>query len=126
MSNTIVFVMGDSGVGKRTVGSLLSKKLNMPFFDGDDYHPEKNISKMSEGIPLNDEDRLGWLESLNALAKKELEKQGCVIACSALKSKYRVLLEKEIKAAVKWVFLHGLFEEVCQRINSRENHHIYN
>ena len=122
MKNRIVFVMGVSGVGKSTVGSLLSKKLNMPFFDGDDYHPEKNISKMSEGIPLNDGDRLGWLESLNALAKKELEKQGCVIACSALKSKYRVLLEKEIKAAVKWVFLHGLFEEVCQRINSRENH----
>jgi 6-phosphogluconate dehydrogenase len=122
MKNTIVFVMGVSGVGKSTVGSLLSKKLNMPFFDGDDYHPEKNISKMSEGIPLNDEDRLGWLESLNALAKNELEKQGCVIACSALKSKYRVLLEKEIKAAVKWVYLHGSFEEVFQRMNNRANH----
>ena len=77
---------------------------------------------MSEGIPLNDEDRLGWLESLNALAKNELEKQGCVIACFALKSKYRVLLEKEIQAAVKCVYLHGSFEEVFQRMNNRANH----
>ena len=60
--------MGVSGAGKSTIGSLLSKELNIPFFDGDDFHPKENILKMTNGEALNDKDRLGWLQSINQLA----------------------------------------------------------
>ena len=90
MENTtsgIYIIMGVSGVGKTTVGKLLAEKLDLPFFDGDDYHPDHNIKKMGDGQPLNDMDREDWLKSLNILAKDQTQKSGCVIACSALKNK---------------------------------------
>ncbi len=118
----VIFIIGVSGVGKSTIGKLLSQKLNLPFFDGDDYHPEKNIKKMAKGQPLNDDDRQGWLESLNNLAKKELTKNSCVIVCSALKQKYRDILSKEIESKTKWVHLSGSFEQINDRLNSRSNH----
>jgi 6-phosphogluconate dehydrogenase len=114
--------MGVSGVGKSTIGNLLSKKLNIPFFDGDDYHPESNILKMSKGEPLNDDDRFGWLQSLNQLAIQQLKANGCIIVCSALKESYREILSANIMHYVKWVFLTGSFEQILDRINRRENH----
>lgn len=65
----VVVVMGVSGCGKSTVGTLLSKQLHAPFRDGDDLHPAANIAKMKLGLALNDEDRLPWLQSINALLK---------------------------------------------------------
>ncbi|SDS57447.1 6-phosphogluconate dehydrogenase [Polaribacter sp. KT25b] len=114
--------MGVSGVGKSTIGSLLSEKLNIPFFDGDDFHPEENILKMSKGEPLNDDDRLGWLQTLNKLAIEQLVNKGCVIVCSALKEKYRDILNTDIKERAEWVFLNGSFEQIKQRINDRKGH----
>ena len=60
-----IFIMGVSGVGKSTIGNLLSTRLSIPFFDGDDYHPERNKKKMADGHPLNDDDRYQWLVNLN-------------------------------------------------------------
>jgi len=114
--------MGVSGVGKSTIGNLLSKALRIPFFDGDDFHPESNIKKMSNGQALNDNDRNGWLQILNKLARKQLEKNSCVIVCSALKKSYREILEQGIEKNTKWVFLHGSFEQIKERINMRKNH----
>ena len=114
--------MGVSGVGKSTIGNLLSKELNIPFFDGDDYHPQENLLKMSNGIALNDDDRLGWLQTLNKLAINELNKNSCVIVCSALKESYRTILNKNIKSQTKWIFLHGTFNQIKERINQREGH----
>jgi len=118
----IIFVMGVSGVGKSTIGNLLSKSLDIPFFDGDDYHPQSNILKMSKGEALNDSDRLGWLQTLNQLAIEELEKEGCVIVCSALKESYREILSTRIESNSKWVFLNGSFEQIKGRINNRKGH----
>ncbi|MEX0291370.1 MAG: gluconokinase [Flavobacteriaceae bacterium] len=118
---TVYFVMGVSGCGKSTVGSLLARELSVPFFDGDDYHPPSNIHKMSSGLPLNDQDRKGWLKSLNALASENVEK-GAVIVCSALKADYREILSKAIKDKVDWVLLDGSFEEISARLNKRKGH----
>lgn len=114
--------MGVSGCGKSTIGKLLAEDLKIPFFDGDDYHPKENIEKMSKGIPLNDEDRLGWLQTLNSLAKEQLNYQSCVIVCSALKESYRKILSKHIENVTKWVHLSGTFSQIQERINKRSNH----
>lgn len=114
--------MGVSGVGKSTLGNLLAEALNISFFDGDDYHPESNILKMSKAQPLDDNDRFEWLNTLNTQAKKQLENNSCVIACSALKKSHRDILGKDIESQIKWIFLHGSFEQIEARINKRENH----
>lgn len=112
--------MGVSGSGKSTIGYALANKLNIPFYDGDDYHPKANIEKMASGKPLDDNDRIEWLQSLNKLAL-ENEKNGAVIACSALKESYRSLLQKGLSSSL-WVVLEGSIEVITQRMQSRENH----
>ena len=114
--------MGVSGCGKSTIGKLLAQELDIPFFDGDDFHPESNIQKMSNGQALNDADRQGWLETLNDLAKQQLAKNSCVIVCSALKQKYRDTLSLNINAETNWVYLSGSFNQIFDRLNSREGH----
>jgi 6-phosphogluconate dehydrogenase len=116
--------MGVSGVGKSTIGNLLSEKLGIPFFDGDDFHPEGNIKKMSAGQALNDDDRQGWLEKINLLAKDALKKRGCIIACSALKESYRNILSFGLNDSVTFVFLSGSFEQIKKRIDSRGGHYM--
>jgi len=101
---------------------LLAAELQVPFFDADDYHPKDNIEKMSKGIPLNDEDRQPWLVSLNELAKAQLEKTTCIIACSALKKRYRTTLQAGIQDQVKWVFLDGSYDQIRERMEQRKDH----
>ena len=117
----IFYVMGVSGSGKSTVGKLLATELNIPFFDGDDFHPESNIIKMKNGSPLNDDDRYEWLLTLNNLAKKHVKK-GAVIVCSALKEKYRTLLSQDIINSTTYIYLEGSFNEISERLNSRKSH----
>ncbi len=114
--------MGVSGVGKSTIGKLLADQLSIPFFDGDDYHPEANKKKMANGHPLNDDDRYDWLLNLNRLANDQIANTSCVIACSALKESYRELLKKGIETNIKWVLLHGTFDQVLERIQQRTSH----
>ncbi len=114
--------MGVSGVGKSTIGKLLADQLSIPFFDGDDYHPEANKKKMANGHPLNDDDRYDWLLNLNRLANDQIVNTSCVIACSALKESYRELLKKGIETNIKWVLLHGTFDQVLERIQQRTSH----
>ena len=117
-----IFIMGVSGVGKSTIGKLLADQLSIPFFDGDDYHPEANKKKMANGHPLNDDDRYDWLLNLNRLANDQIANTSCVIACSALKESYRELLKKGIETNIKWVLLHGTFDQVLERIQQRTSH----
>lgn len=121
LKSTIFYVMGVSGSGKSTIGILLSEKLGIPFFDGDDFHPPANVQKMAGGEPLNDDDRMGWLQRLNELAIEHRTK-GAVIACSALKQSYRDLLARALEKEVNWIFLEGSYREILQRLKGRKNH----
>ncbi|SFR45142.1 gluconokinase [Robiginitalea myxolifaciens] len=122
MNSKIYWVMGVSACGKSTLGKALAARFGIPFFDGDDYHPEANIEKMAAGIPLEDADRLGWLERLNALAQEHGKQKGAVIACSALKESYRQLLSRNQTTKQVWVVLLGSYEQLLKRIQSREDH----
>lgn len=123
MSKTkyVFILMGVSGTGKSTIGQLLSHELDMPFFDGDDFHPEANIKKMVQGHPLNDIDRKGWLVTLNELAHEHKSK-GAIIACSALKESYRKLLDKGMDGQLLFIHLEGSFELIKSRLDSRKEH----
>jgi len=119
----IYILMGVSGCGKTTIGELLASHLQLPFFDGDHFHLESNIKKMSCGIPLNDEDRLPWLNTLSEnLAKWDLT-GGAVLACSALRERYRELLAAA-RVPVTWIFLDGKMEVIKQRLALRKGHYM--
>ncbi|APZ47086.1 phosphogluconate dehydrogenase (NADP(+)-dependent, decarboxylating) [Polaribacter reichenbachii] len=123
MQPSVIFVIGVSGVGKSTIGKLLSEELKISFFDGDDFHPESNVQKMSNGIALVDEDRYSWLQNLNELAKTQVKNlKSCVIVCSALKQSYRDILENTIEKNSKWIFLKGSFELIKERLDNRKGH----
>lgn len=114
--------MGVSGSGKTTVGQMLAKQLEIPFFDADDFHPEANIQKMKSGQALNDEDRQPWLERLALIAQDEVQKKGAVITCSALKAIYRQILQEKIEKHTSWVFLNGSIEVIHERMKKRKGH----
>lgn len=120
--NLIIFLIGVSAVGKTTIGESLSKTLKLPFFDADDYHPQNNKLKMASGSPLTDDDRQGWLLRINELAEEQIKKNGCIIACSALKDSYRKILQKGVESQVKWIFLEGDFQLLKKRLADRKDH----
>lgn len=117
----IYFIMGVSGCGKSTIGSLLANELKIPFYDGDDYHSKTNVNKMASGQPLTDEDRMGWLLKLNELAHSKRE-EGAIIGCSALKESYRKILDANLHENARWIYLSGSFEEVLDRLQQRKGH----
>ena len=124
MGPFIMYIMGVSGSGKTTIGKKLSGKTDIPFFDADDFHSPANKEKMKKGDPLTDDDRTDWLTRINALAKEQMKKKGAIIACSALKEKYRTVLSGGINIPVFWIFLRGNYELIQKRIQARTNHYM--
>src|SRR3989339_216475 len=120
--NTIIYIMGVSGCGKTTIGTLLSKETGYPFFDGDQFHPKLNIEKMAVGIPLSDEDRLPWLNSIKDFAEKKVKERSIIIACSALKQSYRDILANIPSANCAFVLLQGTEEILLGRLQNRVGH----
>ncbi|GAB3820688.1 gluconokinase, GntK/IdnK-type [Tessaracoccus terricola] len=117
-----VVVMGVSGSGKTTVGELIADDLGGDFVDGDALHPPANIEKMSQGIPLDDDDRLPWLEEIGSrLQTARDEGRTLVLGCSALKRSYRDIIRAGAPDAV-FVHLHGSRDLLWDRMQVRPGH----
>jgi gluconokinase len=119
---TAIVVMGVSGAGKSTVAEKLATRLNWPLIEGDSLHPPANIAKMSQGIPLDDDDRLPWLKAIAArIDAARQAHQPIIVTCSALKRSYRETLE-DGHDDVGFVYLQGSKELIAQRLAARTNH----
>ncbi len=117
-------VMGVSGCGKSTVGQALAQELGVPFVEGDQFHPPANVAKMSAGMPLDDDDRAGWLLALQAqIREARAGGTGLVLSCSALKRRYRDLL-REGDPALRFAHLDGPRELIAARMQARAGHYM--
>lgn len=124
MKPTFYLVMGVAGSGKSSLGKALANRLGWEFYDADDFHPPENISKMSSGIPLNDDDRAPWLASLHDLIGSSLRAQRPgVLACSALKERYRQTLLAG-NPGVQIVYLKGDYDLLWARMLKRPGHYM--
>jgi carbohydrate kinase (thermoresistant glucokinase family) len=118
----VMIVMGVSGSGKSTIGAILARRLHWEFEDADWLHPASNVDKMHNGIPLTDEDRQPWLEAVAAWIDKTRRSGGhAVVACSALKRRYRIILIGD-RTDVRLVYLKGDEELIARRIATRHEH----
>jgi len=120
MSPRLLIVMGVSGSGKSTIARMLAETIEGTYLDGDDYHPKKNIDKMSQGIPLNDDDRWPWLEIFAKAMSKQTNKT--IGACSALTKAYREHLTKAAGEPILFIYLDGSKELLLERMSSRDGH----
>ncbi|HAD13159.1 MAG TPA: gluconate kinase, partial [Saprospirales bacterium] len=117
----IFIITGVSGSGKTTIGQILAAYLTCPFADADAFHPPENISKMSAGIPLTDADRSGWLLAMNQYIRQQ--KNGLVLACSALKQTYREQLGQGVaEDSLHWIHLFGEMDLIRRRMANRKGH----
>ncbi len=122
----IVVLMGVSGSGKTTIGTLLAEQMGAIFADADDYHPAANKAKMAAGEALNDEDRQPWLEELNGLMRGwRARGESGVLACSALKARYRETLRAGVPdGAIRFVWLDGSKEMIAKRLAERKHEYM--
>jgi carbohydrate kinase (thermoresistant glucokinase family) len=117
----MVYVLfGVSGSGKTTLGKSLADYLKESFYDADDFHPASNIEKMKSGIPLNDTDRYPWLHTIGDQVVRRHMNGRAILACSALKRKYRELLATY--GPIRFYLIEGSFELISSRLEQRDDH----
>lgn len=112
-------VMGVSGCGKSLIGRRLADELSLPFYDADDFHSPANVAKMAGGVPLTDADRADWLDALADLIRTE---SPLVLACSALRRRYRDRL-RDADPNLLFVHLDGDIDTIWARLSQRRDHY---
>lgn len=118
--DVVLILMGVTGAGKTTVGELLAQRLGWHFADADEFHSPGNIQKMTQGIPLDDSDRVPWLQVMRgAITRWNDSGENVVLGCSALKRSYRDQLRGP---AVQFVYLKGSRDLILQRLDQRHGH----
>jgi gluconokinase len=124
VSGDIYVVMGVAGSGKSLIGSAFARALGVEFVEGDDHHPAENVARMAAGIALTDDDRAGWLRSIaGRIREARANGAGLVVACSALKRRYRDLLRTESGVAdLRFVLLRGERSLIADRLARRRGH----
>ncbi len=118
-THTHLVIMGVAGCGKSSLGQVCASALSLPMLEGDDFHPQVNINKMRSGLPLTDDDRWTWLDTLGA-GLSGLPAGG-VLTCSALKKRYRDRLRAAVPG-LRFVFLELSPEEAHCRVAARPQH----
>ena len=121
----VAVVMGVCGVGKSTVGAAIAASLGVEYLDADTLHPAANVAKMAAGIPLNDDDRQPWLEAVRDRISTWSGDpcSGGIVACSALKRRYRDLLRSG-NPGLRFVYLHANHDAISVRLASRVGHYM--
>ena len=115
-------LMGVAGCGKTTAADNLHRALGWPVAEADEFHPAANIAKMSRGVPLTDEDRWPWLESMRDwMSARAAEGVKTIVTCSALKRSYRDLLSGA-QGRVFFIHLLAQPDELQERMVYREGH----
>ena len=95
-------VMGVSGCGKSSVARMLAEGRGGDFLD--------------------DEDRWGWLDLLNAeLASRAASPRSTFLACSALRRVYRERLASGL-TGLRFIYLKGSWECIGARLKARADH----
>jgi gluconokinase len=118
----VVILMGVSGAGKTFIGKRLAAELHWSFYEGDDYHPQSNVAKMSRGMALTDADRAPWIDALHELiVELRAQDEAAILTCSALKRAYRDRLVGG-RNGVRIVYLRGSYELIQQRLKDRRGH----
>ncbi|KAG9235645.1 P-loop containing nucleoside triphosphate hydrolase protein [Amylocarpus encephaloides] len=126
----IFLITGPAGCGKSSIAAFIAESMNLPYIEGDEFHPQSNVEKMSRGIPLTDADRWDWLIALReeALRKISSGSQGVVVTCSALKRKYRDVIRVapyySHDLLVHFVYLHATEDVLVARVGARQNHYM--
>lgn len=117
-----LIIMGVSGSGKTTIATALSERLGWVYAEADEFHSAENITRMSQGIPLTDEDRAPWLESIARwISDKSAKGESTIVTCSALKRRYRDVLAGA-DGDVRFVHLLGDLEIIRSRMTTRIGH----
>jgi gluconokinase len=120
MKTRVLLLMGVSGSGKSTIGSLLSRRLGWPYADADTFHSAANLAKMASGHALTDADREPWLQSIRAWIDERVSKgEHGIVSCSALKRSYRDSLRRP---EVTMVYLRGTRAQIEPRLRGRRGH----
>ena len=121
---TVLMLMGVSGSGKTTVAHELQRILGWPFQEGDDLHPPANIEKMRSGLPLDDADRLPWLDAVARWIDGQLATHAPgIITCSDLKRAYRKITIGD-RRGVRLVYLKGEQPLIHQRVVARQHRYM--
>lgn len=119
---SVILLMGVAGSGKSTIGAALSRRLDWPYADADEFHPPANVEKMRSGQPLTDDDRWPWLAAISAhIDHIRANKGHAIVSCSALKRVYRDVLIGT-REDVRLVLLDGTKAEILARMRARKDH----